>query len=316
MLKAKFNLAGIFLSAALCAGALGAQAHSQTTEVTLAEKAIDKGDYLAAFNYLKPTADNGNATAQCLIAGLYDRGLGVKANSEEADKWYKAAAFNKKAEAVDQSITTWPHNQKELDLLLARVDKNDATAKNELGFLFQHGIAVEKDLAKAEQLYQEAAREGCGDALNNQAVLYFGEERSAHPMTEIVGLLQNAVDKGSAAAMTNLGWLYEKGEGVPRDYKLSVELTLRAAAHGIAAAEYNLGYFYQRGIGVERNLAFSEFFYAKASLNKQVRPDLYFGFMRSKMALPKISFNQTKRTTHPANVAAIGALAREEKAVH
>jgi hypothetical protein len=200
MLKAKCNLATLLIVALLGACSIPCQARSQTSELTKAEQAIHKGNYEEALKYLQPKAGSGDPAAQCLLASLYDKGLGVQANTVEADKWYKAAAFCKRAEVIDQVTPNWPRNQKDLDLLLKRVKKNEPLAKNELGFLYQHGIAVEKDMAKA-------------------------------------------------------------------------------------------------------------------GLNKQVRPDLYFGFMREKLTLPKTSFSQTKHNHRFHQAATIGANVTVENTV-
>lgn len=56
------------------------------------EKKGTKDDYEKAFVYLKPLADYGYTKAYFPVADMYHRGLGVKKDRNEAEKWYQKAA--------------------------------------------------------------------------------------------------------------------------------------------------------------------------------------------------------------------------------
>ena len=58
------------------------------------ENAYRKGDYRTAFEKFEPLAEQGNAQAQWLLAGLYARGMGVARDYVQALKWSAIAGAN------------------------------------------------------------------------------------------------------------------------------------------------------------------------------------------------------------------------------
>ena len=59
------------------------------------DKAVDAlmaGDYETALPEMKRLAEQGNSSAQIYLGEMYDKGLGVIQNYEEAVKWYRLAA--------------------------------------------------------------------------------------------------------------------------------------------------------------------------------------------------------------------------------
>ena len=57
-----------------------------------ADSAFNSKDYSKALALLKPLAEKGNPRAQNGLGLIYDRGLGVPKNLNEASKWYRKAA--------------------------------------------------------------------------------------------------------------------------------------------------------------------------------------------------------------------------------
>ncbi|MCP5176175.1 MAG: sel1 repeat family protein [Moraxellaceae bacterium] len=82
------------------------------------------------FNLFLASAQKGDIAAQSQIGDWYLRGIGVAVNNEEAFKWiYKA----------HQQDNWYAHYQ--------------------MGYLYESGIVVEKDLQKALELYQASLQE-------------------------------------------------------------------------------------------------------------------------------------------------------------
>jgi|SRR5882724_11121103 len=54
--------------------------------------AFDRGDYETVLQLASPRAVAGNADAQCMVALLYQCGLGVERNVLEAERWLLKAA--------------------------------------------------------------------------------------------------------------------------------------------------------------------------------------------------------------------------------
>ena len=58
------------------------------------ENAYRRGDYRGAFEKFEPLAEQGNARAQWLVAGLYARGMGVARDYVQALKWSAIVGAN------------------------------------------------------------------------------------------------------------------------------------------------------------------------------------------------------------------------------
>ena len=100
-----------------------------------------------------------------------------------------------------------------LRLWRSLADAGDARAQNELGGMFEFGLAVPRDYAIAASWYRKAAEEGNGDA------------------------------------QFRLGFLYDIGRGVPQDYAMAVSWYRKAAEQGNAKGQHHLGSMYSRGQG-------------------------------------------------------------------
>ena len=81
--------------------------------------------------WLKKSADQGYAPAQCDLGICYENGEGVKQDFKEATRWVRMAA--------DQGL---------------------AEGEYQLGFYYYHGAGVPKDLQKALEWNQKAADQG------------------------------------------------------------------------------------------------------------------------------------------------------------
>jgi TPR repeat protein len=87
-----------------------------------------------------------------------------------------------------------------------------------IGYCYEEGIGVPKDISEAIYWYTLAA------------------------------------EQGNAFAQNALGYCYEDGLGVPKDLERAVTWYQRSANQGYPWAQCNLGYCFQNGIGlVEKN---------------------------------------------------------------
>jgi uncharacterized protein len=55
-------------------------------------KAYRRGDYMSAYQLIKPEAEKGDDRAQFILGYMYDEGKGVPQDYAEAVKWYGRAA--------------------------------------------------------------------------------------------------------------------------------------------------------------------------------------------------------------------------------
>lgn len=100
--------------------------------------AYQQGDYELALPLLLPVAEAGNAKAQCHIASMYEGGLGVPVDGQEAVKWYRRAAEHEDREGKISGI-----------------------AYNNLATIFCTGMpGIPPDLALAKKYWRKAVELG------------------------------------------------------------------------------------------------------------------------------------------------------------
>jgi len=106
-----------------------------------------------------------------------------------------------------------------------------------LGSLYMEGKGVERNPAKGEELYRQAADFGLLAANWNLALLEIDRNR----LDEGIRYLKLAAEQGYPEAINLLGYYYEEGAGVPRDRAKGLELYLKAANLGLPVAMCNVG---------------------------------------------------------------------------
>ena len=102
-------------------------------------------------------------------------------------------------------------------------------AQYRLGSLYEKGIGVTRDFARAKDWYQKAANQGHSHAMHNLAVL-----------------------------------IAEGSDGKP-DYATAAIWFRKAAELGIRDSQYNLAILYARGLGVQQDLGQSYMWFALAA---------------------------------------------------
>ena len=119
------------------------------------------------FDFQKKLAEGGNAPAQVKLGNMYENGRGVKADRDEALKWYKKAAAQNYKPAKNH--ITWleiktsgfktAHKAwfKELN---ADANGGDGDAMMILAGMYEKGIGVKKNLEKAQAQYKRAVIKG------------------------------------------------------------------------------------------------------------------------------------------------------------
>jgi hypothetical protein len=169
--------------------------------------------------------------------------------------------------------------------LQEEADQGIAAAQINLGWLYQNGEGVPKDLGRAAELYQKAANQGEPIAQNNLGELYRLGEGVPKDLAKAAELYQKAAegfqkeaDQGNAQAQLLLGVFYENGWGVPNDLGKARELYQKAAnkghelaitqlkaLQGNALAQFNLGLHYQKGDELPKDIAKARELYQKSA---------------------------------------------------
>ena len=101
--------------------------------------AYKRGDYDTALKEFRPLAEQGHADAQYNLGVMYEKGLGVPQDDQEAVRWFRLAA--------------------EQGIVRAQVN---------LGFMYVNGQGVQKDYVKAYLWYAIAAAKGDRNSARNR----------------------------------------------------------------------------------------------------------------------------------------------------
>ena len=218
-----------------------------------------KWDYEQARAYYEQSGDN--PYAQIALGFLYYNGQGVEQDMEKGKELFQSAADTGVVEGY-YGLAMVAENEGDIKTALEHCNKvaEDgaeqvyiASAMNNLGYMYEHGVGVEQDGAKAVEWYTKAADLGHATAMNDLGYMYMYGEGVEQDGAKAVEWYIKAADLGNTTAMNRLGYMYYNGEGVEQDYAKAIEWSTKAADSGDATAMNNLGYMYAKGNGVEQD---------------------------------------------------------------
>ncbi len=118
--------------------------------------------------------------------------------------------------------------------LLPLARRGNPTAQSALGVIYQHGLGVEADLARAIDWYGKAARGGDPLAQRLLGDLHAGGAAGAPDYAAAAQWYEAAANGGDDEARRKLGVLYLEGRGVPRDPQKAARLLDRAGSRAEA----------------------------------------------------------------------------------
>ena len=152
-----------------------------TTEV--AERFTRNANLPDVVKQIENQAFDGSGAAQHDLAAIYTAGhAGVKGSYETAAKWFEEASYN-----------------------------GIANARYNLGVLYQQGLGVSKDEAKAVQLYKAASYLQHPEAQYNLGIAYIEGVGVDHDIRHAAYYFERAADNNVTEAAYNLGLIYENG---------------------------------------------------------------------------------------------------------
>ncbi|MGQ0547934.1 MAG: tetratricopeptide repeat protein [Betaproteobacteria bacterium] len=115
------------------------------------------------------------------------------------------------------------------------------------------GVSAAKsgDYETARREWLPLAETGHRDAQFNLALLYENGLGVAADAAKAAYWFERAADQGDRTAQAYLGEMYANGLGVERDDVVALKWSRRAAELGDAVSQYNVGFFYAMGRGIE-----------------------------------------------------------------
>lgn len=134
-------------------------------------------------------------------------------------------------------------------------ENGDLEAQNTMGYSYQRGEGVPRDMVQAIFWYKKAAESGYAKSQSNMGNLYLAGRGVPKDTAEAIKWLQKAANQDYAKAQYNLGTLYGKGTPtLKHDDAKAAEWYLKAAKNGNAKVMNNLAGMYMSGEGVQMDL--------------------------------------------------------------
>lgn len=210
------------------------------------------------FEDLLAAAKAGDADAQVEVAlAYYEGGDAVEKDYQTAYNWFVKAAET--GNAVGQynagfmllsGVLGEPDYDAALHWLEKAAAQNHEYALINLGAMYASGLGVDKDAAKAEAYYQQAA-----DLCSATGWLQLGQLRYSSgaegSLAEAFQCFEEAANLGNAQAAYNLGVMTANGESVEADHAAALEWYIIAADLGMARAQITVGAYYLGTNGIE-----------------------------------------------------------------
>jgi TPR repeat protein len=225
---------------------------------------------------LTERAARGDASAQCRLGRMYERGEGVEKSYGEAQRWYRQAAEQGNAEAeerLDELCRLLEYremaeqgnaymqykrsgmegdDEEALKWLRKSAEQGYAKAQCALGERYAFGVGVQENFGEAEKWFRKAAEQGLVDDLIQW--LEFSD-------------LMTKAKQGDSLAQFRLGYKYSGnlfGARGVRNAEKAAEWYRRSAEQGRISAQYFLGSLYRHGDGVEQSVEEAAKWFEKA----------------------------------------------------
>ncbi|EIJ34419.1 SEL1-like repeat protein [Thiothrix nivea] len=233
-------------------------------------------DYAQALEWFHKAVAQGDGRAQLALGWMYAEGKGVAKDVEQAQQCYAEAAA-KGFISPGQPAPPQPACQTDYGY-----------ESFSLGEAYFYGDGVQQDYTQALHWFEQAAAQGCSEAMDKLAEMYregqgvgqdylqvlhwryeAAEQWASNPLHVVLRELRlplqwyvDAAQQGHSVAQYILGLMYQYGVSVSwddggqagslraiEDEEQALEWFLKAAAQGHADAQYETGWMYCDGLG-------------------------------------------------------------------
>ncbi len=116
----------------------------------------------------------------------------------------------------------------------------NAEAQCNLGYYYEKGVGLDKDIDKAIELYSLSANQGNSDAQLVLALYYENGDSVPKDIDKAIELFTLSANQGNSDAQLVLAFHYETGNGVPKDIDKAIELFTLSANQGNSDAQKQL----------------------------------------------------------------------------
>lgn len=220
--------------------------------------------YSKAYKLLLSLAKKGYAKAQLIVGDCYANGQGVFMDTEEAVKWYRAAADQELPEAQHRMFVSCrdgvgiERNQENAAKWCRKsAEAGFEEAMFDMGMLYVNGTGVEQNAKSAFKWFRKGAERGFPPSLYQFGQCYkvgYGVEKDEDEAQkwqgQAVAAWRASANGGDTGAMVRLAKLYEEGDVVELDKEEAVKWYRKGAELGNEIAQYELATCYHNGEGV------------------------------------------------------------------
>lgn len=181
-----------------------------TADLKSAAAACRRGDYESALPELTRLAQKGNATAQRMLADMYEGGAGLPRDYAAAFTWYLLAA--RKGDVRAQFMVAQMYYegkggprdpQAAFQWYRTAAEKGHIYAQHNLGALYEAGCGVTMNKVEAFTWYLKAARNGLPESQHKVGRLYFTGEGVDRDLVKAYYWLTLSADGGNGEALTD-----------------------------------------------------------------------------------------------------------------
>jgi uncharacterized protein len=219
-------------------------------------------------------AEAGNADARYHLGQMYELGLAMEADSDQAQRWYQTAAQAGHAQAQLALARLLERRSSQEAVLWYRraAEQGEAQAQFAMGRMCCAGELLAQDFLQGLSWYVRAAEQGHSTALVTLGRLCNGDLQHI-----AAACFSQAAAAGSAQAQYLLGQQYALGQGLAKDTAQAFLCYAQAAEQGLAEAEAALGVAYRNGLGVEKDFSLAFHWLQKAAAQGHAQAQWHLG---------------------------------------
>ena len=167
-----------------------------------------------------------------------------------------------------------------LGLASDRAQTGDAAAQTLLGRLYENGLGIPRDTARAADWYEIAANNGATRAAHALARLLLAGDGRARDPAQAADLLEAALTAQTHGAALDLARLYLSGEGRPQDLERARDLLKQAAEAENIEAQYELANLLLDETSSVRDDTLGALWMRRAAANRFTPAALRYGILR------------------------------------
>ena len=216
-----------------------------------------------SLSLIKEMADSGDVLYQTKLGTMYQYGINVEKNLEEAKNYFIRASNMGYAEAKLNLAELYYANgecERAQEIYRVLADQGNSVAVNKLEFMKK-----DEEIVQLIKELEFLSDRGNLRATKMLADIYIGGDIVPKNPTRGLFYCEKCAKTGNIQAQQMAAWCYLEGIGVEKNIDLAVQYYMMAANNGNRKSMADLGNLYYKGIGVTRDLDRAIFWFEKAA---------------------------------------------------